>query len=541
MTRMPLLKCCVLLSKREFYILSKRICFKISKPLLSCRQVSSLWLVQLLGKIKINIMKKNNHARSENRTQRPIKAMTSNAVKLACLVASGVLIAGCGSEKPTPQKPLIELNPDPFSSTYKPLASVATVIRNVSILDGIGGKIENGMVLMEGGDIKAVGKNVDIPSDANVIDGSGKWVTPGIIDIHSHLGVYPTPAVDSHSDGNEMTKPVTAEVWAEHGVWPQDAGFAAALAGGITALQILPGSANLVGGRTVTLKNVPNISVQDMKFPGAPHGLKMACGENPKRVYGEKGGPQTRMGNVAGYRQAWIDALDYKQKWEEYREKHAKGEDVKPPKQDLKLDTLVGALNGDIKVHMHCYRADEMVVMMDVMKEFDYQISSFHHAVESYKIADRLAENGVCSSMWADWWGFKMEAYDSIEENIAMVHKANACAIVHSDSDTGIQRLNQEAGKALGSAIRSGINISKADAWQWLSANPAKSMGIFEQTGSLEVGKDADVVLWSADPFSTYAMAEHVYIDGALVYDRNNLELWPVSDFELDQPGEGER
>ncbi|MCY7295198.1 amidohydrolase [Alteromonas sp. a30] len=461
-------------------------------------------------------------------------------MKLAFVAASGAFLVAC-SEKPPEQKPLAELKSNPFPSTYQPLPSVATVIKNVTILDGLGGLIENGMLLMQDGDIKAVGQTVSIPQDAKVIDGSGKWVTPGIIDTHSHLGVYPTPDVNAHSDGNEATKPVTAEVWAEHAVWPQDAGFSAALAGGITSLQILPGSANLVGGRTVTLKNVPNRSVQEMKFPEAPHGLKMACGENPKRVYGEKGGPSTRMGNVAGYRQAWIDAQEYKKKWDDYREKHANGENVEPPKQDLKLDTLAGVLNGEIKVHMHCYRADEMMVMMDVMKEFDYQISSFHHAVEAYKIADTLAENNVCASMWADWWGFKMEAYDAIQENIALVHQAKACAIVHSDSDLGIQRLNQEAAKVLGNAHRAGISISRADAWQWLSANPAKSMGVFDKTGSLEAGKDADVVLWSGDPFSTYTLAEHVYIDGALVYDANNPDIWPVSDFEVDQPGEGER
>jgi imidazolonepropionase-like amidohydrolase len=216
------------------------------------------------------------------------------------------------------------------------------------------------------------------------------------------------------------------------------------------------------------------------------------------------------------------------------------GEDPKVPKRDLKLETLVGVLKGEILVHMHCYRADDMGTMLDVMEEFNYHISSFHHAVESYKIADLLAEKGICSSMWADWWGFKMEAYDSIKENIPMVHQAGACAIVHSDSDLGIQRLNQEAAKAWADGKRVGLDISQADAWQWLSANPAKSLGIFEQTGSLEVGKNADLVIWSEDPFSTYSQAEHVYIDGALSYDRNKPELWPVSDFELGQPGEGD-
>lgn len=455
------------------------------------------------------------------------------------LALSCSVLASCG-ETQTEKAPPIAIGTDPFPSTYQPMASQPTVITNVKIVDGIGGMIESGSVLMVDGKISAVGESTDIPEGTVVIDGTGKWLTPGIIDVHSHLGVYATPEVNSHSDGNEMTNPVTAQVWAEHSVWPQDPGFSRALAGGVTSLQILPGSANLVGGRAVTVKNVPNRVVQDMKFPGAPYGMKMACGENPKRVYGNKGGPGTRMGNVAGYRQAWADAQEYQQKWDRYYAEYEAGKDPKIPKRDLKLETLAGVLKGDIIVHMHCYRADDMGTMLDVMKEFNYQIGSFHHAVESYKIADRLAENNVCSSMWADWWGFKMEAYDGIKENIPMVHAAGACAIVHSDSDLGIQRLNQEAAKAWSDGKRAGIDISEAQAWTWLTSNAAKSLGIFDQTGSIEVGKQADVVLWSENPFSTYAQATKVYIDGALAFDRDDPASWPVSDFELGQPGEGD-
>ena len=409
------------------------------------------------------------------------------------------------------------------------------------MLDGIGGEIAGGDVLLVDGKVSEVAAEIAAPDGANVINAQGKWVTPGIIDNHSHLGVYPSPSVSAHGDGNEISGAVTAEVWAEHGIWPQDPGFPRALAGGITSMQILPGSANLFGGRGVTLKNVPSRTVQGMKFPDAPYTLKMACGENPKRVYGYGGGrfpggaPYSRMGNVAGYRMAWAKAVEYKRKWDKYAED---GGD--PPTRDLELDTLMGVLNGDILVHMHCYRADEMVQIMDMSHEFGYKVTSFHHAVESYKIADKLADYGACSAMWADWWGFKMEAYDGIRENIPMVHKAGACAIVHSDDDIGIQRLNQEAAKALSDGRRAGIQISNADAWQWLSANPAKSLGIFEQTGSLEPGKNADVVIWSGDPFSVYSQAEQVFIDGALMYERGNQTLTPVMDFELGQPGEGD-
>jgi imidazolonepropionase-like amidohydrolase len=356
------------------------------------------------------------------------------------------------------------------------------------------------------------------------------WITPGIIDVHSHLGVYPSPGVMAHADGNEISAPNTAEVWAEHSVWPQDPGFVAALAGGITTLQILPGSANLFGGRSVTVKNVPGRSVQDMKFPGAPYGLKMACGENPKRVYGEGKGvaPSTRMGSVAGYRKAWIAATDYRDKMEK-----ADNGDGEAPTRDLQLETLAGVLDGDILVHNHCYRADEMAVMIDVAQEFGYKISAFHHAVEAYKIPDLLAENNICAAVWADWWGFKMEAFDGIRENAAIVADAGACAIVHSDDQRGIQRLNQETAKIIGAAARVDIDIPPEHAIQWITQNPARSLGIADSVGTLESGRMADIAVWDGDPFSVYSRVERVYIDGALVFDREDASVNPVTDFSL--------
>jgi imidazolonepropionase-like amidohydrolase len=276
--------------------------------------------------------------------------------------------------------------------------------------------------------------------------------------------------------------------------------------------------------------------MQGMKFPGAPYGLKMACGENPKRVYGSKNQmPQTRMGNIAAVRQTWAKAVEYDRKWTKYEK--AGGE---VPVRDLAMDTLRGVLDGKILIHNHCYRADEMAIMIDVAKEFGYKIASFQHGVEAYKIADLLRENGICGALWADWYGFKMESYDGINENIAYVHNAGACAIVHSDDPNGIQRLNQEAAKAIAAGKRAGIDISEATAWTWLSANPARSLGIFDQTGSLKPGKMADVVLWNGNPFSAYTRPDKVWIDGALLYDAANPKLRPVSDFELGQPGEGD-
>jgi len=477
---------------------------------------------------------------------------TRTARPLGRLLALGLALGAGGAAAQDAEVP--QLPPEnPYPSTYEPLPSEPTVIRNAVILDGRGGRIDGGSIYFEDGEIKAVGESVDAPAGARVIDAGGKWVTPGIIDVHSHLGVYPSPGVRAHADGNEITAPNTAEVWAEHSVWPQDPGFVRAMAGGITALQVLPGSANLFGGRSVTLKPIPSRTVQNMKFPDAPYGVKMACGENPKRVYGSKGrAPSTRMGNFAGYRSAWIKAAGYKKKWDDYLEKAAEngndsesedgenGKQPKPPTRDLQLETLKEVLEGDIIVHMHCYRGDEMAQVIDMSEEFGYQVGTFHHAVEAYKVADKLAGNGTCAAMWADWWGFKLEAYDGIRENIPFVHKAGACAIVHSDSAVGIQRLNQEAAKALSDARRAGVEISKAEAWTWLSYNPAKSMGIDAVTGSLEPGKNADLVLWTGDPFSVFTKAEKVFIDGARTWDLNDPARQPITDFELGQPGEGD-
>lgn len=466
---------------------------------------------------------------------------------IAAFLAAGALASGCDQlgggkdRKPESSEPseIVRIDPNPFPSTYEPLPSKPVLITGATVLTGTGQKIEDGYLFMKDGKIVSVGSAAEapeLPADGVTVDAEGKWVTPGVIDIHSHLGVYPSPSMPSTSDGNEATAPVTAGVWAEHSVWTQDPGFTRALAGGVTSLLILPGSANLFGGRSVTLKNVPARTVQGMKFPGAPYGLKMACGENPKRVYGNRNQPpSTRMGNVAGYRAAWAQAQEYQRQWDAYYRKVEEGEDAEPPARDLAMDTLAAALRGEILVHMHCYRGEEMAVILDMAEEFGYKLSVFHHAVESYKVADILKKHDVCSAMWADWWGFKLEAYDMVRENIPMVHAAGACAIVHSDSDVGIQRLNQEAAKAWADGRKMGLDIPKAEAIAWITANPAKAMGIFEKTGSLETGKAADLVIWDGDPFSVYSQAEHVYIDGALLYDRNDPKRSPRTDFEVGQ------
>ena len=432
---------------------------------------------------------------------------------------------------------LVAENYEPFQSTYEPLPPTNTIFRNANIYDGEGNELINTDLIIKDGKVVAIG--VDLPSsdDLKEIDASGKWITPGIIDIHSHMGVYPAPSVKTSSDGNEATSPVTAEVWAEHSIWVQDPQYALALKGGVTTFHVLPGSANLIGGRGVTAKNLQRNTITSMKFPNAPHSLKMACGENPKRVYGNRGQmPSTRMGNAAGYRKSWIKAQSYLSKLDEYEAKSDEAKELSyKPTRDLELETLAGVLRGEILVHNHCYRADEMATMIEIAKEFNYKITAFHHAVEAYKIADLLAENNICAALWADWWGFKHEAYDMVQANIAIVDQARngtGCAIVHSDDEIGIQHLNVEAAKALSAGIKAGFNISKARAINWITSNPAKAAGIYDQTGSLKVGKNADVVLWSKNPFSIYALAEKVYIDGAIAFDRSS-GLEPSSDFDV--------
>ena len=419
-------------------------------------------------------------------------------------------------------------NADPFPSTYKPFARRTTLIRNATIMTAAGPTITRGSVLLRDGKIAAVGTNIAAPADALVIDATGKYVTPGIIDVHSHIGVYPAPEVDANSDGNELTNPVTANVWAEHSVWPQDPQIPRALAGGLTTMQVLPGSGNLIGGRSVVVKLVPSRTVQGMKFPGAKYGLKMACGENPKRVYQTRG-PSTRMGNVAGYRAAWIQAESYRRKWDTWNATH-KGD---PPARDLGLETLAEVLRGNILVHNHCYRADEMAQMIDIAKEFGYSIRAFHHSVEAYKIADLLKANNIGAAEWADWGGFKMEANDAVKANLAITEAFGARAMIHSDSALGAQRLNQEVAKAMYAGRANGIMITEDQAIRWLTINPAWALGLDDRIGSIEVGKNADVVLWSSNPFSIYSKAERVWIDGAMLYDRNDPnERWRT-DFEL--------
>ena len=425
---------------------------------------------------------------------------------------------------------LSEPNADPFPSTYRPYPSRPTLIQHATILTAAGPALHDASILLRDGKIAAVGASIAAPSDAVVIDGTGKFVTPGIIDVHSHIaaGAAPEDRGANLNDVNEATNPVTANVWVEHSVWPQDPQLPRTLAGGVTTIEVLPGSANLIGGRSVVLKVVPSRTMEGMKFPGAKYGLKMACGENPKRVYATRG-PSTRMGNMAGWRAAWIQAEAYRRRWDRWNATH-QGE---PPARDLGLETLAEVLRGNILVHNHCYRADEMANMIDLAKEFGYHIRTFEHTVEGYKIADMLARDSIGASAWADWGAFKMEAADAVRANVALMSRAGVIVNVHSDDASGEQRLNQEAAKAIAEGRRIGIPVTEDEAIRWLTWNPAWALGLQDRVGSLEVGKNADVVLWSGDPFSVYTRSEKVWVDGAMLFDRLDPAHRWRTDFEL--------
>lgn len=464
------------------------------------------------------------------------------------------LAAGCGagaSDKPkdkdwTTMEYTWAPQSQPRARDLVPTASTSenVVLRGATIMTATGEPIAKGSIWLKDGRIAAVSASkIDAPG-ATEVAADGLFITPGIIDTHSHLGVYPTPYDAAHSDGNEATSPTTPSIDAIHSVWPQDPGFQTALRGGVTSMQLLPGSANLVGGRGVTVQNHPAISARAMLFPGARVGLKMACGENPKRVYGDRGGmPSTRMGNMAVWRKTFYAAQQYRQSLDDHVEAMKRWMAAadqkpeakpKPPARDLDMETLVAAMQGEILVHVHCYRADELTQVLELSEEFGFKVRSFHHATSAYKIRDILAGWDVAVSTWADWWGFKLEAHDAIPQNAALLSASGVRAIIHSDSSIGIQRLNQEAAKAFEAGKQGGLEVSELDALRWITANPAWALGIDDETGTLEVGKRADLVVWDKHPFSIYAKAQMVFVEGVREFDAARPDE-PWSDFEIGQ------
>lgn len=437
---------------------------------------------------------------------------------LVFIIASGTLTPHnlCASENVTRSA---------FESTYTASHKGLTAFINANIFTGAGEELENATLIIKNGKITAIGTDIAIPVKAEVIDVYGKWLTPGIVDIHAHQGTVHVFQNSSLPDHNDTTAgPIRPDLWVEHSIWPGDPSFRRSLEAGTTALHILPGSHNIIGGRGVTLKPIIAATVEAMKFPGAPHSVKMACGENQKRAHSKRSGPVTRMGATAALRAALLDAEKFRNAPQEV--KNLDGV------RRLKTETLIGILNGEILPHIHCHRSDDIARMIEVSKEFDFQIAAIHHGSEAYKVAKQLSNAEICSAVWTDWWGFTYETWDDIDENAAFLHVSNACVVIHSDSLSAGQRLNQEMAKAWAHGKRQNLDISRADAMGWITLNAAKSIGIADKTGSLEPGKMADIVLWSGDPFSSFSITEQVYIDGVLRFDRYDPTTHQSSDIE---------
>jgi imidazolonepropionase-like amidohydrolase len=335
------------------------------------------------------------------------------------------------------------------------------------------------------------------------------------------MGVYAWPGVDANSDGNEMTDPISSQVDALDSVYPADPAFKRAAAGGVTTVQILPGSGNLIGGKAVTVHVIPNaITVDQMIFREAPRGIKMALGENPKRVYGSRNQiPSTRMGNFFLLREAFTKAQEYRDSLERYDQK----KEGDPPAKNLKWETLVDVLNGKLLVHVHCYRADEMMRMIEIADEFKFKIASFQHSVEAYKVADILAQKKIAAATWADWWGFKLEAWNAIPWNAAYLVSKGVIVNMHSDSADIVQRLNVEAEKTLK------YGMSEAEALKTITIYPAMMLGIDKYVGTLEIGKNADLVIYDGSPLSIYSHVVLTMINGKTTYRRETSTGAPTA------------
>ena len=383
------------------------------------------------------------------------------------------------------------------------------VIKNATLLTATHGRIEHGSVYVKDGKIAAFGANVSAPATVTVIDADGKYVTPGIIDPHSHM------ALDG--DVNEATNPVVPQMMMKDAFEYTDKAIYRALAGGVTTSLLLHGSADMIGGQAVVIKTKYGLDRDQMLFPGAPQSIKFASGENPKRVFGDKKQlPSTRMGNFEVMREAFTQAKDYQRQWDEYNEKVKKGDkNATPPKKDLKMEALVQVLQGKMLVQIHCYRADEFLTEIAIANEFGYKIRAFHHALEAYKVPQALAQNNIAIATFSDWWGFKYEAWDAIPWNAVMAMRAGVRVAVKSDSDDYMRRLNQEAAKTM----RYG-GATEDEAVQMMTINPAWIIGVDDKTGSIDVGKDADLVLWDGYPLSTYGIPQKVWIDGDVYFDR---------------------
>ncbi|MSP54163.1 MAG: amidohydrolase [Myxococcales bacterium] len=400
-----------------------------------------------------------------------------------------------------------------------PSLALDLVIRHATVLTAAGPVIQDGTVVVHDGVISAVGPSVArggvpavvAPAGAESIDATGMFLMPGIIDPHSHMGNYSWPGGVGHGDGNEAIEPFTPRIWAGDSIDLEDPAFALARAGGVTTVQVLPGSANLIGGRSAVIKLRPRRLLDELLFKGAPAGIKMAVGENPKRVYGASvalapSGDQiqTRMGEFAALRREFQSALDYR----DARKR------PNPPARDLDLDVILDVIDDKILVHLHCYETNDILAMYRIADEYGFRIQSLQHGLEAYKIRDVVKAHGTTLATFTDWWGFKIEAWDAIPQNAVLATQAGIPVSIHSDSASFVQRLNIEAAKMMRYGWTDDDALKSVTLW------PAMMLGVEDRVGSIEVGKDADLVLYDKDPFSVYSRAQRTWIDGEQVYDR---------------------
>jgi imidazolonepropionase-like amidohydrolase len=396
--------------------------------------------------------------------------------------------------------------------------AVTTLIRNATVLTVTRGTLQNTDVLIQNGKITRVERNITPPPGAVVIDATGKYVMPGIIDPHSHM----------MSDAvNEGSLSVTSMVRISDVLNPTAPNIYRALAGGVTTINILHGSANTIGGQNATVKLKYGRPASEMVFDGAPPGIKFALGENVTRKNSQQGGgrgeaapprryPTSRMGQEEVLRDAFTRARDYKASWEEYRARTARGEkNIVPPRRDLELEPLVEVLEGKRLVHAHSYRSDEMLMLLNVAKEFGFRVQTLQHGLEGYKIASEIAAAGTGLSSFADSWSYKIEAYDAIPYNVPILMHHGVVATINSDSDERIRRLNIDAAKLM----RYG-GLTEDEALRTITYNGAIQLGVQNRVGSIEVGKDADLGIWNAHPLSVYSSVEKTIIDGVVFFDK---------------------
>lgn len=411
----------------------------------------------------------------------------------------------------------------------------SVLIKNGTVMTITDGNKSNTDILIEDGVITEIGKDLSAPRGVSTVDASGKYVMPGIIDAHSHIAAV---------DVNEWTNPVTAEVSMEESIDPTDVNIYWALAGGVTSIHLMHGSANVIGGQNETLKLRYGSDMDEMRFEGAPRTIKFALGENPTRVHGQGFDvkPRTRMGVEQVIRDNFDSALDYKRNRQEYlsaKEAYENGNRQTPPvpvAKNERMDVLVDILEGDVWVHTHSYRADEIVMLMRVFEDYGIQNYTFQHANEAFKVAPELKKNNAYTSVFADWWAYKFEVYYSTAYNASILNANGVTNSINSDSGELIRHLNHEAAKA----VHYG-STSKQDALKMITINPAKQLGIDDKVGSLEVGKHGDVAIWNKHPLSIYSIAEKTYVDGKKYFDRSedkdDMRLEPNAETDFDEAG----